>query len=259
MSRAPYHRVQALLGRGDLHPGGAAASARLIGWIAETAPRRVLEIGAGAGLSTRRLRERGWDVTALEPDSVLASRLRAMTGVHVLEGRVESLGLDTYPALFDAVLAESVLYGTSLPTALRQIHDALRPGGVLALSEMVWAPGTSASLAEQTHDESKRRYGIAGVSRAPWGWADWRRMLNDAGFELLREERIGEGSPGGASASGWLAAVRGLLAQPGLIVDVVRFRRQIRDEGLNNRHFESWIALARSLPPQGQSPPAPPP
>lgn len=245
MSGAPYHRVAALLGRGDLHPGGAGASARLIGWIAETRPARVLEIGAGAGLSTRRLCDRGWEVTALEPDPVLASRLASATGARVLQRQVESLGLDVASRPFDAALAESVLYGTNLSVALRCIHAALRPGGVLALTEMVWAPGIPALLAEQTHDESLRRYGIAGVSRAPWAWADWRRALDDAGFELTREERIGEGSPGGASSGGLRAAIGGLLSHPSLIVDLVRHRAFLRDEGLDNRHFESWLALAR--------------
>lgn len=245
MKRAPYHRVQALLGRGDLHPGGEAGSQHLIGWISEVAPVRVLEIGAGAGLSTQRMRARGWEVTALEPDPVLASRLKAVNGVRVMQCGVESLEPEGGAIPFDAVLAESVLYGADLSVALAKIHSVLRPGGVLALSEMVWAPGTSAELAARTHDESLRRYGIAGTSRTPWAWGDWRQAIREAGFELAREECLGEGSPGGATDGGRWAALRGLLARPGLILDLARHRLALRDEVLDNRHFESWRALAR--------------
>ena len=245
------------LGRGDLHPGGAAASATLVGWLAPSSPGRVLDVGAGAGLTSRRLLAAGWDVTALEPEPTLAARLRAVPGLQVREGRVEDLGADS----FHAAVAESVLYGVDeLPRALTALSRALLPGGLLALSEMVWRPGIPAATAEATWAESRRLYGIAGVSRAPWCWSDWRAMLvgnrhafsharramlAEAGFEFLRPERLGEGSPGRRTRGSVRATTAALVNRPSLGLDWARHRWRQRRAGLDNTHFESWLGLLR--------------
>src|SRR5262249_53597192 len=69
------HEAAALLGIGDLHPGRAAATEFLLRELDKAAPRRVLEVGAGVGFTTQRLLERGWQVTAIEPNPVMRRQL----------------------------------------------------------------------------------------------------------------------------------------------------------------------------------------
>ena len=44
-----YHQFRGRLGMGDLHPGGAPATQRILRWLTEQNVRRVLEVGAGIG------------------------------------------------------------------------------------------------------------------------------------------------------------------------------------------------------------------
>ncbi|HUI63019.1 MAG TPA: hypothetical protein VLX90_22515, partial [Steroidobacteraceae bacterium] len=60
-----YHQFRARLGMGDLHPGGAPATRRILQWLSERGVHRVLEVGAGIGNTAMRMADRGWDVVAL--------------------------------------------------------------------------------------------------------------------------------------------------------------------------------------------------
>lgn len=62
----PWHVAAARLGEGDLHPGGADATGRLLGWLDELPPGDVLEIGPGLGLSALRVQARGRRVEAID-------------------------------------------------------------------------------------------------------------------------------------------------------------------------------------------------
>ncbi|KPC77459.1 methyltransferase [Streptomyces sp. NRRL WC-3753] len=93
---------------------------------------RVVDVGAGTGLATARLHERGADVIAVEPGAGMAAEFRrTLPGVPVVRGNGNALplaghsaGLLTYAQSWhwtDPALA--------VPEALR----VLRPGGALAL------------------------------------------------------------------------------------------------------------------------------
>ena len=75
-----YHQFRARLGMGDLHPGGAPATLKILQWLTERNVHRVLEVGAGIGNTAARMAALGWDVTAIEPDPVLFTRLRRAAG-----------------------------------------------------------------------------------------------------------------------------------------------------------------------------------
>lgn len=93
---------------------------------------RVLEIGAGAGLATRELVNRGSDVVALEPGPQLASLIgNTASGVEVLVTPLEDAQLAD--ADFDSVVAATSMHWVDLSVGLPKIHRALRPGGRLAV------------------------------------------------------------------------------------------------------------------------------
>jgi SAM-dependent methyltransferase len=94
--------------------------------------RRVLEIGAGAGLATAELVRSGSDVVALEPGQALRAEMRAVApDVEVIAARLEDADLPI--ADFDSVAAAMSLHWVDLAVGLPKFHRALRPRGWLAV------------------------------------------------------------------------------------------------------------------------------
>jgi SAM-dependent methyltransferase len=101
------------------------------------AGRRAVDLGAGSGQATRLLVEAGMDVTAIEPGSALAARLRqALPGVRVLQTTAERAGLA--PASFDLATAATSVHWFDLDAVLPKLHTALVPSGRLAVWRTVY-------------------------------------------------------------------------------------------------------------------------
>lgn len=236
-----FHVASALLGTGDLHPGGATESERLVAALAAEAPGRALEIGAGAGRSTARLQQAGFDVTVVERDPRLAARL-ANRGVRVISASLSGVTLER-PV--DVVLAESVLYGMPLDESFSSIWNLLRPGGLLGFIDMVWTSRATADGAADISDRSLAAFGIAMASREPLTWQDWRSRLVAQGFRICDERRLGDGSPRGSQATraGWRARLRHPLAALAL----ARYQRRARSIQPPAGWLESWSCVAERL------------
>jgi SAM-dependent methyltransferase len=88
---------------------------------------RVLEIGPGSGLVTRRLIAAGAQVVTVEPDKGFADYLRrTMPGVRVVDAPFEEADVGDG---FDAVVSATSFHWLEQATALRKLGAALRPGG----------------------------------------------------------------------------------------------------------------------------------
>ena len=104
----------------------------LLQYIEATPPFDILDFGCGPGRDLRAFKALGHRVVGLEGSPQLAALARANSGCEVLEQNF--LELDLPGARFDGVFANAVLFhipSQELPRVLRQLHAALKPGGVL--------------------------------------------------------------------------------------------------------------------------------
>jgi SAM-dependent methyltransferase len=94
---------------------------------------RVLELGPGTGLVTRRLLEAGASVVAVEPNANLAAYLRGTFGTDltVLEATFEEAPLAE--DVFDLAVAATSFHWVDQEPGLTKLGRAVRPGGSVAL------------------------------------------------------------------------------------------------------------------------------
>jgi len=105
----------------------------ILGWLAEGHGRRLLDVGAADGLLSRHLTERGWKVTGIEADSVMAA-----AGASYCERMLVAdlnRGVPALDGLFDTIVCGDVLeHLADPPRVLRALVGALAPGGDVVVS-----------------------------------------------------------------------------------------------------------------------------
>jgi SAM-dependent methyltransferase len=103
--------------------------------------RRVLEIGAGAGLATGPILDRGSEVVGLEPGRQLAAILAEVApDADVVVSGLEDAELADDD--FDSAVAATAMHWVDLSVGLPKLHRALRPGGLLAVWRTVFGDAT---------------------------------------------------------------------------------------------------------------------
>jgi 2-polyprenyl-3-methyl-5-hydroxy-6-metoxy-1,4-benzoquinol methylase len=103
----------------------------------------VLEVGCGHGALTRHLAARAESVLALDlsPEMVRVARARSAAWPNV-EYRVADVAAAALPdAGFDVVLSAATLHHLPLEPTVRRLAEAVRPGGWLAVQDLVARPG----------------------------------------------------------------------------------------------------------------------
>ncbi|MDQ3587734.1 MAG: methyltransferase domain-containing protein [Actinomycetota bacterium] len=134
--------VRWLLG-GELHPGGERLTRRTAE-LADLGGARVVDVASGAGASAQLLAgELGAEVVGVELGAAAVQRARAAAHqaglgerVSFREGDAEALPLPD--ASVDAALCEcSLCVFPSKATAVAEMARVVRPGGVLAISDVV--------------------------------------------------------------------------------------------------------------------------
>jgi 2-polyprenyl-3-methyl-5-hydroxy-6-metoxy-1,4-benzoquinol methylase len=146
-------------------------------------PRRIYEIGAGAGELTTRLAKCGYEISAVElsPDLIAAAQQRAkLDGV---ENRIKFVEGDALAhrepgEKFDLVIAKLILHHVDLDAALDAICDHVSPEGTV----LIYEPVAFSPLLQWIRDHS-------GV---PKDISPNERQLNRRDLELIgaRFERI---------------------------------------------------------------------
>jgi SAM-dependent methyltransferase len=104
---------------------------------------RVLEVGCGHGALTRQVAARAGSVLALDlsPEMVRVARARSAAWPNV-EYRVADVAEADLPdAAFDVVLSAATLHHLPLEPTVLRLADAVRPGGLLVIQDLVTRPG----------------------------------------------------------------------------------------------------------------------
>ncbi len=184
--------------------------AELTGWLGELSdgePRRIIDLGAGPGTGAFALARQfpQAEVTAVDVSPLLLHRLSTRAAALGLSARVTGLEADLdagLPPLGDAdlVWAASSLHHMSDPDrVLADAFAALRPGGLLAVTEMHFFPRFLPAdigvgppgLEERVH---------TALDTSPF--VDWTENLVRAGFtiEAARPFEVQLANPGTAAA-----------------------------------------------------------
>jgi SAM-dependent methyltransferase len=154
-------------------------------------PFAILDFGCGPGRDLRTFTALGHTAIGLEGAAEFVAMARAESGCEVWQQ--DFLKLDLPARRFDGIFANASLFhvpGQELPRVLRQLHAALKPGGVLFSSN------------PRGHNEegwNGGRYGVYHDLHA------WRRYVSGAGFRELEHFYRPAGLP--RDQQPWLASV----------------------------------------------------
>jgi SAM-dependent methyltransferase len=165
--------------------------AALLRHIEGAPPFTILDVGCGPGRDLKTFTELGHRPIGLEGASELAALARAHGGCEVWEQNLFALELPT--AHFDGIFANAVLFhvpSDALPRVLRDLHDTLKPHGVLFSSN---------PRGEGQEGWHGGRYGAFHDLPA------WRRHMAAAGFVELEHYYRPPGLP--LEQQPWLASV----------------------------------------------------
>jgi SAM-dependent methyltransferase len=127
--RRTYDRIMGLPPEGSDNFGRVA---RVDAWArahGDGAERTVLDVGSGLAVFPVRMKQAGWDVTALDPDERAAEHARSVAGVTAVAGDFMERSVDGHYAL---VTFNKVLEHVPDPVAmLARARSLLTPGGAV--------------------------------------------------------------------------------------------------------------------------------
>jgi arsenite methyltransferase len=179
--------VQWLLG-GELHPGGEATTRRGLELIGAGPDDRLLDVASGTGTSALlAARELGCAVVGVEYGDASVSAANGAAHAEGLGDRVsfrrgDAEALPFADGDFDAVLCEcSLCTFPDKPRAVAEMRRVLRPGGGLALSDVV----VDRPRLPQELDGALATIACVGEALSRQGYED---LLSAVGFRLLATE-----------------------------------------------------------------------
>jgi ubiquinone/menaquinone biosynthesis C-methylase UbiE len=185
-SRPIFARILARTALLEERRGGAEHRRRLLAGLRG----RVIEVGAGSGVSFAYYPASVTELVAVEPEAHLRAMAKeaaaaAPIAVRVVEGVADALPLDD--ASMDAAVVTAVLCSVSDPAAaLRELARVIRPGGELRFFEHVAARSRRLARLQRALDATvwPRVNGGCHTSR------DTEAAIRAAGFQIEERERF---------------------------------------------------------------------
>lgn len=163
----------------------------LLRHITAPAPLQILDVGCGPGRDLRTFTALGHMAVGLDGCARFVEMARADSGCEVW--LQDFLALDLPPERFDGVFANAALFHIphqALPQALRQLHQTLKPNGVLLSS----------------NPRGEDQQGWAGDRYAAYYRLEtWRALMQAAGFTEIEHYYRPPGLP--RDQQPWLASV----------------------------------------------------
>lgn len=186
LNRPVFARIQARASAIEERRGGAERRRQLLHGLSG----RVVEVGAGSGVSFAHYPSSVSELIAIEPEPALRERARLAAGdapvpVHVLDGVAERLPLPD--ASMDAAVFAGVLCSVDDPgRVLQEARRVLRPGGELRFYEHVVARNARLRGLQRLLDATfwPRLFGGCRTTR------DTDRTLAACGFTIEERERF---------------------------------------------------------------------
>ena len=169
-------------------PGGVALTNRALDWCAASGwlPQGglVLDLGSGAGATLRLLAERGYRAVGLDKHAGAAGLECDNLADACCLVCADLAQPPLAAACVDCVLCECVLSLLADPlAALKATCAALRPGGVLVVSDLMLRQGYAPAPAD-----SGLGYVGSSCLAGARAQADWRDLMEAAGFTLVHFE-----------------------------------------------------------------------
>ena len=186
-------------GAGDIHPGGAAATALLLHRLSLRAGDRVLELGCGTGATLLRTAQAlplcivGVDAM---PEMLAAARQRVAALEPGRRPQLLAADIGRLPfasASFDRAYAESVLGmqdADRIVAALGELRRVLKPGATCVINDAIWNATASAAVIATANARCEQEFGLRQASREPWRLADWQAAMRRSGFEVRSSELL---------------------------------------------------------------------
>jgi SAM-dependent methyltransferase len=107
--------------------------AKILAVVRPGCGRRAVDLGAGTGRSTRALLEHFAEIIAVEPDPLMADKIRETAPRAVVRiARAEEF--EQEPATVDLVNIAAALHWMDADRIMAKVESWLRPGGILAIS-----------------------------------------------------------------------------------------------------------------------------
>ncbi len=193
IEKMPGYVLLARMGKRVLRPGGRELTNEVLAGLNIVSADHVVEFAPGLGTTARLIfQRRPAGYVGVERDEAAAARFNA----DIVDSRYRCIvsstqNSDLPDGSADVVMGEAMLSMQSDDNKKRIIDEAfriLRPGGRYGIHELSLKPeGLDAEIQSQVRGDLSR---AIRVGARPMTAADWRALLEEAGFEIRHESTV---------------------------------------------------------------------